>query len=315
MELRHLRYFVGVADSLSFSGAATRLTVSQPALSRQIRDLEAELGVRLFNRVGRRISLTAEGEDLLVRCRALLRDSESLRERAHALAGGQIGVLRIGASATTMETVVPDLLTRFRRVRPGVDVHFIQDGAAALLTRVERGDIHLAITRFPAGRPLRSRLLFPVGVLAVMSSSHALRRSKTLEAPDLANESLLLLPRGFTTRELFDEACVLAQTKPQVLLEGDAPHALIALAAAAVGIAIVPSIVRPSQKKVRFVPVHHDRQPLGIWMAVTWDPHRFLPSYAETFVKEAVAHSNKSYPGKALRLAPPPLPPEGFDEE
>src|SRR5215510_1895776 len=94
MELRHLRYFVSVAEEASVSKAALRVNICQPALSRQIRDLERELGVRLFDRIGRRIQLTAEGEDLLRRARALLTDADSLVQRGHALTRGTTGLLR-----------------------------------------------------------------------------------------------------------------------------------------------------------------------------------------------------------------------------
>jgi LysR family transcriptional regulator, benzoate and cis,cis-muconate-responsive activator of ben and cat genes len=97
MELRHFRYFVAAADAGNVSGAAQRLNITQPTLSRQIQDLEGELACRLFDRIGRRIILTRGGEEILVRTRRLLADAEALGERARALAGGEAGVLRIGA--------------------------------------------------------------------------------------------------------------------------------------------------------------------------------------------------------------------------
>jgi DNA-binding transcriptional LysR family regulator len=97
MELRHLRYFVAVADAGNVSRAAQRLNITQPALSRQIQDLEREFVCRLFDRIGRRIILTRDGEEILERTRRLLADAEALGERARALAGGEAGVLRIGA--------------------------------------------------------------------------------------------------------------------------------------------------------------------------------------------------------------------------
>src|SRR5919204_6351498 len=98
MDLRHLRAFVTIVDAGGFGRAVTRLNLSQPALSRQIRALEAALDVRLFDRIGRRVQLTSEGEDLLRRARRLLTDVESFAERARALKGGQTGVLRLGAT-------------------------------------------------------------------------------------------------------------------------------------------------------------------------------------------------------------------------
>jgi len=106
MELRHLRYFVAVADAGNVSRAAQRLHVTQPALSRQIRDLEHDFACRLFDRIGRRIILTRDGEDVLERTRRLLADAEALRERARALAGGEAGVLRIGAVPQFIEAAL-----------------------------------------------------------------------------------------------------------------------------------------------------------------------------------------------------------------
>ena len=100
MNLRHLRAFVSIADAGGFARAANRMNLSQPALSRQIRALETELGVPLFDRLGRRVRLTSEGEDLLRRGRRLLTEADSLGERARLLKAGETGILRVGAHAT-----------------------------------------------------------------------------------------------------------------------------------------------------------------------------------------------------------------------
>ena len=112
MELRHLRYFAAVADAGSVSRAARRLYVTQPALSRQIQDLERDLACRLFDRIGRRIVLTKDGDEILERTRRLLADAEALRERGRALGGGEAGVLRIGAVPQFIEAALPEVLTR-----------------------------------------------------------------------------------------------------------------------------------------------------------------------------------------------------------
>src|SRR3989442_509616 len=126
MELRHLRYFVTVADAGNVSRSAVQLNITQPALSRQLRDLEGQLGLPLFYRVGRRLHLTAEGENLLERTREILRSADALRERAGALAGGRTGTLRLGATAQTLESLISAVLTGFRRAWPGIDVRLVQ---------------------------------------------------------------------------------------------------------------------------------------------------------------------------------------------
>lgn len=311
MDLRHLRYFVGVAESQSFSRASVRLKVSQPALSRQVRALELDLGVQLFNRVGRRIALTAEGQQLLERGRTLLREAESLREEARAMAGGQRGVLRIGATANTLETFVPGLVSRFGRRHQGVDVQLIQVGGAALLSQVERGDLHLALTRYPAQGPLRGRPLFPTRVLAVMPPSHPRSRRVVLEAAELAEGPLLAPPRGSTTRELLEEACRRAQVRPAVVFESESPHTLMALARSGLGIAIASSMARLVHRGVKAVPVLQQGKPLGMWISIVWDSRRFLPAYVQAFIAHAATYASRTFPGKSLRLTPPPRPGEG----
>lgn len=122
MNLRHLRTFVAIADNGGFARAAARLNLTQSAASRQILALETELDVRLFDRIGRRVHLTLEGEDLLVRSRRLLADAASLSERARALKGGQTGTLRLGATPHVIETppigISHPISTQISRRRP-----------------------------------------------------------------------------------------------------------------------------------------------------------------------------------------------------
>jgi len=306
MELRHLRYFVAVAEAGSVSKAAARLRLTQPAVSRQVRDLEADLGVRLFDRIGRRIELTAEGEDLLRRSRDLLAGAEALADRARALQTGYAGILRVGAMPQTIESLLSGFLVRYRRAHTGIEVHLVEDGGPQLLRRLERGELHMAVT--VPGEGLRSRLLFPAHVLAVMAPTHRLARRATLEVRALAEEPLLLLRRDFGSRQWFDGACQVAHVTPQVLLESASPHTLVALARVGYGIAVVPANVSLGPG-VRAVPLLQGGRPLGRWLAVSWDPRRFLPPFAESFVEELVAFTRAAYPGQEFeRVARVPRP-------
>src|SRR5918996_4933792 len=114
MNLRQLQAFVSIADAGGIARAGTRLNVSQPAASRQILALEAELGVRLFDRIGRRLRLTSEGEDLLRQSRRLLLEADLLNERARALKGGETGILRVGATPMVIETTLSAFLAQHR---------------------------------------------------------------------------------------------------------------------------------------------------------------------------------------------------------
>ena len=305
MNLRHLRTFVSIADAGGISRARAGLNLSQPAASRQLLALEAELGVRLFDRIGRRIRLSSEGEDLLRQSRRLLMDADSLSARAHALKGGHTGILRVGATSMVIENTLSQFLRQYHLQHPGIEVHFVEDGGVRLLNRLERGDVHLALV-VPDDR-FRSRLLYPVYDLAVLLKQHPLSRHRTIDVAALAEEPLLLLHRSFGSREWFDAACSVAHIRPRVLLESAAPHTVVALSEAGYGIAVVPSTVLiPSS--VRAAPLVQRAAAIGRWLTIAWDPQRLLPAYAERFADELVVYCKRAYPGHEFARRAPPLP-------
>jgi DNA-binding transcriptional LysR family regulator len=263
--------------------------------------------VALFDRIGRRVQLTSQGEDLLLRSRRLLAEAESLGERARELKRGETGILRVAATPQVIENLLADFLVRYRRRHPGVEVHLVEDGGARLLGRLERGEVHLSIT--PVGMTrFEGRLLYPIHVVAALPSAHRLARRRLLEIAELEHEPLLLPQRGFGSREWFDIACDIAHIRPRVLLESAAPHTLVALAATEYAIAILPSNVRMPPERLRAVPLVHRGASIGRWTHVAWDPQRFLAPYAEHFVTELVTLCQRSFPGREFIKRAPPLP-------
>jgi LysR family cyn operon transcriptional activator len=307
MNLRFLRTFVAIADNSGFARAATRLNLTQSAASRQIHALESELGVRLFDRIGRSIKLTSEGEDLLVRSRRLLADAESLGERARALKSGLTGVLRVGAAPQIIENLLADFLQRYRKRHPGIDVHLVEDQGGRLADRLEAGDMHVALLpdsddRF-FGRPI-----YPMLMIAVMQKDHRLGRRAVLDVADLEDEPLLRLGPGFASHGWFDAACRIERIRPRVLLESITPHSLLALARTGLGIALINSVVQIPRDRVRAAVIAHRGVPIGRWTVVAWDRQRFLPPYAAQFVDELVQSCRRDYPGWDLVRRAPPLP-------
>ena len=305
MNLRFLRTFVAVAEAGSIARAGSQLSLSQPAASRQIFALESELEIRLFDRIGRRYRLTSEGEDLLRHGRHLLIEADSLAARARALKGGHTGILRVGATPMVIETTLSTFLGRHRSRHPGVEVHIVEDGGLRLLGRLENGDVHLACV-VPDDR-FGSRLLYPVYNLSVVSSSHRLKRRRTLDVVELAQEPLLVLHHGFGSRQWFDAACNVAHFHPRVLVESEAPHALIALAATGYGVAVVPSTAALPDS-VQAAPLLQHGRSIGRWLTIAWNPRRQLTAYAEQFIEELVSHCSRAYPGREFLRRAPPLP-------
>jgi LysR family cyn operon transcriptional activator len=306
VDLRQLRTFIAIADACGVARAGARLNLSQPAASRQIQMLETELGVLLFDRIGRRVRLTSEGDDLLRRSRHLVAEAESLRERARALKAGHTGVIKIGATPPMVETVLVSFLARYQRRHPGVEVRIIEDGGAKLVSRLDQGEVHVAYVPVGDGR-FGGRLLYPIYVIAVVPEKHPLYRRSTLDIAELAGEPLLLLRPGFGSREWFDAACQAAQIRANVLLESSTPRGVVGLATAGYGIGILPSAVPLLDTGARAIPLVHRKAPIARWTMLAWDSQRYLAPYVEVFAEELVAHARRTHPGRELIRRAPPL--------
>lgn len=300
MDLRHTRTFVTVAELGTVSKAALHLRIAQPALSRQISDLEQELGLRLFDRVGRRLLLTSEGEQLLSDCRGLLNHATAVGERAQQLRHGDTGVLKVAASPQHIESVFSQFLHRYAQRYPNVQVKVTEGSGLEILGMLERGEIHLGQNLLHTiqldDRRFGSRPLQPVELLAACHPSLVLGKGKTIEIDRLAPHPLLLLDSGFGFRRAFDAACRLAGLKPNILFESRVPHTLLALAEAGHGVAIVPSALRTHRYELRIVAVTYRGRPLREPLAILWDKRRPRTRYATAFCEMLAEHVREVFP-------------------
>jgi len=287
MDLKRLRSFVAVADAGSVSGASAALGLSQPALSRQLDALEKSLGLELFEPAGRRLALTAAGEELLGDARDLIARAELLRERARSMRGGDVGLLKVAASPQMIESAFPAFLARYAERQPQVRVRLVEAADAEQLVAIERGEVHLAVNVADAD-PSRFRvtLLPPMELLVAWKPSLGLARGALVEIGALRGVPLLLLKPVFTTRKLFDAACRLAEFEPKVLVESAAPHTLIALAEAGMGAAVVPSTFRiRGGRRLELAHLAYRGERLQIPLAIISDLRRPLPRYATEFIE------------------------------
>lgn len=303
MDLRHLRTFVTVAEQGTVSKAALHLRVAQPALSRQISDLEQELGLKLFDRVGRRLSLTGEGEQLLGSCRSLLGNVSSLSEQAQLLRRGDAGVLRVAASPVQIESILSTFLPQYAERYPNVQVKLIETSGADTLAMLERGEIHLCISLLQAVRSDGHFGTYPVPPLELLAACHPsfrFERGSPIDIGRVVSYPLLLQDSGFVLRKTFDAVCRLARLTPNILIESRAPHALLALAEAGLGVAIIPSTVRTHRFTLRIVHITYKGKPLRDPQAVVWDKRRVLPRYAQGFCELLAEHMRKLFPIRQL---------------
>jgi DNA-binding transcriptional LysR family regulator len=299
MDIRHLRAFIAVAEHGTVSSAADVLRITQPALSRQITRLEQEFGFKLFARSGRRLLITPLGEDLIADCRNLLSHVSLLSDQAHALRRGELKVLRIATSALAIEGLFPAFLRRWEAHVPGVRIALIDADADKQLDMVERGDAHLAINVINVVRVDERRFachLLPLFcVLAAYPRSMKIEPGDMIDINRLVDHPLLLPSTSFATRSIFDAACRLAGVRPNVAVESGAAHALLAMAEAGHGVAVIPSILFPATTALRVSRVTHRREPLNIAAAVLWDRRRALPQHAETFCHLLTQHVEHAF--------------------
>jgi DNA-binding transcriptional LysR family regulator len=300
VDLREVRTFVAVADLGTVSKAADHLHITQPALSRQIAGLEDELGLKLFDRVGRRLLLTSEGAQLLKECRGLLNYSRAVREHADGLKRGDAGMLRVSSSPHLIEGLFPDFLRAYAKRFPNVQVRLVEAIGPQIFAMLEKGEIHLAQAVARALTPDEHRFaaypLAPMEMLAACHPSLKLGKNGAIEIRALAPYPLLQATEDFAMRRSFDSACRLAGFTPNYVLECRSPHALLAMAQAAHGVAIIPSALRIHRYVLRLLRILYRGRPLSEPLTILYDKRRPLPSYAKAFCDMLAKHARQVFP-------------------
>lgn len=301
INLRHALTFVTVADLGTVSKAAAQLRIAQPALSRQIGALEQELGLMLFDRVGSRLVLTGEGEQLLGDCRALLNYASTVGERAQLLQRGDTGVLKVASSPQVIEGVLAGFLSDYASHYPNVQVKLVEVlGWPETVAMLERGEIHLGQNLVRALQPNDPRFgthpLEPVDLLAAAHPRMLIGERETMEIDRLAPYPLLLLDGSFVFRRNFDAACRLAGFTPNIRFESRGPHTLLAMAERGHGVAVIPSALRTDRHALRIVGLTYRDNPLREPLALFWDKRRPLPRYAAAFCEMLAAHMREVFP-------------------
>jgi DNA-binding transcriptional LysR family regulator len=249
VELRHLRYFLAVGEALNFTKAAERLRVAQPALSRQIHDLEDEIGVDLLRRSSRGVTLTAEGKLFLEEVRELLKHADESVERVRALARGEYGELHIGYLAVPTTEILPPTLAAFQKAVPRVRVLLHNHASDELIAGLRNGTLELAIMVEPTGEQtagIEYELLrsYPLGV--AMRAAHPFARLKSIPLEKLATEPIVVLDRkDFSEFHRFLERLFAPlHVKPRIAVECDSMSSLITEVEAGHGVALASPIFK-----------------------------------------------------------------------
>ncbi len=244
MELRHLRYFIAVAEELHFGRAAQRLHMAQQPLSRQIRDLEAELAVQLLQRTKRTIHLTDAGQSFLLEARQILTQVEQAVTLVRRIDRGEAGVLKVGFTGPVLNRMLPNVMGFFQAQFPDIQLNLRRLQTDEQIMALLAGEIHVGFLHPPIYTPdLAYEVIYREPLVAALPENHSLARDAPhpLSIMDLASESFVLFPRRLGPH-LYDSIvsfCQCAGFQPTVVQEVFPQQTILGLIAAGVGVGII----------------------------------------------------------------------------
>lgn len=246
MELRHLRYFVAVAEEGSFTKAARRLHIAQPPLSLQIQQLERELGVLLLDRSKQKVAVTEAGRALLEDARDVLARAHSAGARAQRAARGEIGRLVVGFIGSASYEILPNLVRHFRQEHPDVDLAVRDLSTAQQALALHSGDIQIGIVRPPLLDPAISlQTLIVEDFVVALPDDHRLASGEAIDLQTLRGEDFVMSPRaiGPGYHDLFLSLCRKHDLLPSIRYEVSDVRMILDLVAAGLGVAIMPTSI------------------------------------------------------------------------
>lgn len=243
MELRHLKYFLAVAEELNFTKAAEKLCISQPPLSRQIIELETEIGARLFNRNNKKVTLTEAGKYFEKEVKALFQDLEQITIKTQKIAHNISGEFRIAYISSIYSGVISELIQHLKAAFPYVNFKLFEISTTKQIAALELGKIDLGIIRSPIKSPkIKSQLWFQEGFSVVYNKS-LIQINAEEEIPNLKDETFVFFNKDYAPHyhEVLLELCAYYGFTPKVVHESNNINSIVQLVKNGLGISIVPS--------------------------------------------------------------------------
>ena len=286
MELRHLRYFVTAARLQHFGRAAARLSIVQPALSKQIRELEEELGTGLFERLPRGVRLTAAGQSFLRDAEALLRDAELAGRRARDAGAGRTGQLRVGFVDTAIyHPVLPRIIQEFRHEFPAVQLELVQQPSIVQGELLRSGSLNVGFVFHPPSdlATLATHPVLSEPIVLAVPRSHRLARARQVKLAELKDEAFVWIPRAVSPNfhDGIFAVCARHGFTPRVVQEGQTDLTILSLVAAGVGLSFCVASARARKPRdVALVKVTDLR--MTVRLAAIWrtdDPNPALAHF------------------------------------
>jgi DNA-binding transcriptional LysR family regulator len=251
MEIRHLRYFLAVAEELHFGRAAARIHIAQPPLSQQIKQLENEIGVPLFTRTKRSVQLTDAGKGFQRDAYAMLEALEKAVLKARAAGRGEMGRLSIGFIGSSLYGILPLVIEQFRKAFPDVELDLHEIRSSEQNQALRDRHINVSIARFPAPEAdLVFEPIYQEHVAAALPRSHPFCKKKTIGLKDLSRQPFILFPQQPSAHASHTlRAFAGAGVEPQIVQTVGSMHTALGLVAAGIGVTLVPSSMEKTHRE------------------------------------------------------------------
>src|SRR5690606_27412271 len=287
VELRQLRYFVEVAEREHISEAAEHLHVAQSAISRQIANLEEELGTPLFERIGRNVKLTPVGKIFLEHCITALKGIDFAAKQVEEYLDPAKGTIKIGFPTSLASYVLPTVISAFKKEYPEISFQLRQGSYKFLIDAVKNRELNLALLGPlpPKDEAINTTVLFSENIHALLPATHPLAKKDSINLVDLRNDQFVLFPEGYILNKVAVDACRSVGFIPNITAEGEDMDALKGLVAAGIGVTLLPesSLYDSTPRMTVKVPIAipNIRRTVGIIAPTTRD----LAPSEEVFVK------------------------------
>ncbi|MGO4544616.1 LysR family transcriptional regulator [Paenibacillus sp. 2TAB23] len=279
MELLQLKYFLAVARLEHVTEAARSLHVTQSSLSKTIQRLEEDLGVPLFDRIGRNLRLNAFGSRFLRRAERALFELDQGKQEISDLSSPEQGTLEL---AVTTASTLPHILRKFRKKWPNIHYHVQMLTTQEMVTLLHRGEVDFCLSSPPIyGDDIESQIVFIDPILVAVPKEHRLAERSSISLTELKDEWFVGVKKGYGTRDLVDSICNTLGFTPQYVYEGDEPARLSNLVEAEIGIAFIPSTARYSTDSIHYLQV--DNEELVREIALIWHRSRYISKAADAF--------------------------------
>lgn len=293
MDVKQLYYFKTIVEHQSISKAAEQLHLAQPALSRQLKQLEEELKVSLIERTTRHFVVTEAGKQLVYRAEQILNLMDTVHQEMEAIQSGKSGVIKIGTIGSEMEILLPDLIAEFYRSYPQVSFQCNEGSSVEVIERLDHGLIDLGIVRSPVEAVNYHQMYFerhPM-VAAKTGSPTWEKVEKALKWIDLKEEKLIVLNRYAQSIKI---ACLEAGFEPQVVASVEDTRSLLLLASTGIGTAIVQEDWL-QMVPTAFVSKAIQAESLETQTLVLWPKNRSIPAIALKFIESIASHQKEVY--------------------